>query len=132
MFSNDIVGSSTADDGTRDPRTVRLFAEGVPTAETPAEAPAETPTRAPTGGSSSSNTCGRLLKPENADENSGMSPSRSQCLPVRETWSSGCSRPSAIHVRSVARSGAVNSRSSTVRICHGCSPAPGGGSTANT
>ncbi|SCG48798.1 Peptidase family M28 [Micromonospora echinaurantiaca] len=38
MFSNDIVGSSTADDGTRDPHTVRLFAEGVPTAETPAEA----------------------------------------------------------------------------------------------
>ncbi|SCF24093.1 M20/M25/M40 family metallo-hydrolase [Micromonospora mirobrigensis] len=38
MFSDDIVGSSTADDGTRDPRTVRLFAEGVPTAETPAEA----------------------------------------------------------------------------------------------
>ncbi|MFG3706250.1 M20/M25/M40 family metallo-hydrolase [Micromonospora sp. NPDC047670] len=38
MFSNDIVGSSTADDGTRDPRTLRLFAEGVPTAETPAEA----------------------------------------------------------------------------------------------
>ncbi|GAB1508990.1 M20/M25/M40 family metallo-hydrolase [Actinophytocola sp. KF-1] len=38
MFTNDIVGSSTADDGTRDPRTVRLFAEGVPTAETPEEA----------------------------------------------------------------------------------------------
>ncbi|MGC5019993.1 M20/M25/M40 family metallo-hydrolase [Micromonospora sp. DT47] len=38
MFSNDIIGSSTADDGTRDPRSVRLFAEGVPTAETPAEA----------------------------------------------------------------------------------------------
>ncbi|MFW6691634.1 M28 family metallopeptidase [Streptomyces sp. MAR4 CNX-425] len=38
MFTNDIVGSSTADDGTRDPRTVRLFAEGVPTAETPDEA----------------------------------------------------------------------------------------------
>ncbi|MDQ3789169.1 MAG: M20/M25/M40 family metallo-hydrolase, partial [Actinomycetota bacterium] len=38
MFTNDIVGSSTADDGTRDPRTVRLFAEGVPTAETPQEA----------------------------------------------------------------------------------------------
>jgi hypothetical protein len=37
MFTNDIVGSSTADDGTRDPRTVRLFAEGVPTAETPQE-----------------------------------------------------------------------------------------------
>ena len=38
MFTNDIVGSSTADDGTRDPHTVRLFAEGVPTAETPQEA----------------------------------------------------------------------------------------------
>jgi hypothetical protein len=38
MFTNDIVGSSTADDGTRDPRTVRLFAEGVPTAETEEEA----------------------------------------------------------------------------------------------
>jgi hypothetical protein len=38
MFTNDIVGSSTADDGTRDPRSIRLFAEGVPTDETPAEA----------------------------------------------------------------------------------------------
>ncbi|MEV6371534.1 M20/M25/M40 family metallo-hydrolase [Micromonospora musae] len=38
MFSDDIVGSSRADDGTRDPRAVRLFAEGVPTAETPGEA----------------------------------------------------------------------------------------------
>jgi hypothetical protein len=37
MFTNDIVGSSTADDGTRDPRTIRLFTEGVPTAETPEE-----------------------------------------------------------------------------------------------
>ena len=38
MFTNDIVGSSTADDGERDPRSLRLFAEGVPTDETPAEA----------------------------------------------------------------------------------------------
>jgi hypothetical protein len=39
MFSNDIVGASSAWDGTRpDPRTVRLFVEGVPTAETPAQA----------------------------------------------------------------------------------------------
>ncbi|NUS52138.1 MAG: M20/M25/M40 family metallo-hydrolase [Nocardioidaceae bacterium] len=38
MFTNDIVGSSTADDGSRDPRSIRLFAEGVPTAETEAEA----------------------------------------------------------------------------------------------
>jgi len=38
MFTNDIVGSSTAEDGTRDRRTVRLFAEGVPTSETPQQA----------------------------------------------------------------------------------------------
>ncbi|KIF78515.1 aminopeptidase [Streptomyces sp. 150FB] len=38
MFTNDIVGSSRADDGARDPYTVRLFAEGVPTAETPQQA----------------------------------------------------------------------------------------------
>lgn len=38
MFTNDIVGSSTADDGTRDPHVVRLFAEGVPTSETPQQA----------------------------------------------------------------------------------------------
>jgi hypothetical protein len=35
MVSNDIVGASEAHDGTRpDPRTVRLFVEGVPTSET--------------------------------------------------------------------------------------------------
>jgi hypothetical protein len=35
MVSNDIVGASDAVDGTRpDPRTVRLFVEGVPTSET--------------------------------------------------------------------------------------------------
>jgi hypothetical protein len=38
MFTNDIVGASRADDGTRDPYSVRLFAEGVPTSETPAQA----------------------------------------------------------------------------------------------
>ncbi len=38
MFTNDIVGSSTADDGERDPKSLRLFAEGVPTDETEAEA----------------------------------------------------------------------------------------------
>ena len=39
MFSNDIVGTGDAHDGTPpDPRTVRLFVEGVPTAETPAQA----------------------------------------------------------------------------------------------
>ncbi|WP_329546362.1 M20/M25/M40 family metallo-hydrolase [Streptomyces sp. NBC_01356] len=38
MFTNDIVGSPTADDGVEDPYTIRLFAEGVPTSETPAQA----------------------------------------------------------------------------------------------
>ncbi|HTJ37875.1 MAG TPA: M28 family metallopeptidase [Dactylosporangium sp.] len=39
MFSNDIVGASQAWDGTApDPRTLRLFVEGVPTSETPAQA----------------------------------------------------------------------------------------------
>jgi len=31
MFSNDIVGSSTAENGVRDPHRLRLFTEGVPT-----------------------------------------------------------------------------------------------------
>jgi hypothetical protein len=39
MFSNDIVGTGDAHDGTpNDPRTLRLFVEGVPTTETPAQA----------------------------------------------------------------------------------------------
>ncbi|MEV2197659.1 M20/M25/M40 family metallo-hydrolase [Streptomyces phaeochromogenes] len=38
MFTNDIVGSSKADDGTKDPYTIRLFAEGVPTSETAEQA----------------------------------------------------------------------------------------------
>jgi hypothetical protein len=39
MFSNDIVGTGNAHDGTRDDsRTVRLFVEGVPTSETAAQA----------------------------------------------------------------------------------------------
>jgi acetylornithine deacetylase/succinyl-diaminopimelate desuccinylase-like protein len=38
MFTNDIVGSSTADDGSRDPYSLRLFAEGVPTDESEEEA----------------------------------------------------------------------------------------------
>jgi hypothetical protein len=37
MFTNDIVGSATADDGTRDPHAIRLFSEGVPTTETPTQ-----------------------------------------------------------------------------------------------
>ena len=37
MFTNDIVGASTADDGTKDPFTLRIFAQGSPTTESPAK-----------------------------------------------------------------------------------------------
>lgn len=52
MFTNDIIGSPKADDGTRDPYTVRLFAEGVPTSETPQQAA----TRRSVGGENDSAT----------------------------------------------------------------------------
>ncbi|MFL4908395.1 M20/M25/M40 family metallo-hydrolase [Streptomyces sp. MMS24-I2-30] len=52
MFTNDIVGSPTADDGIRDPYTVRLFAEGVPSSETPEQAA----TRRSVGGENDSAT----------------------------------------------------------------------------
>jgi Zn-dependent M28 family amino/carboxypeptidase len=38
MLDNDIIGSSTGDAGQREPHVIRLFAEGVPTAETPQQA----------------------------------------------------------------------------------------------
>ena len=37
MFTNDIIGSSTAEDGTVDPNNIRLFAQGMPTTDTPAQ-----------------------------------------------------------------------------------------------
>src|SRR6266705_4662899 len=38
MFTNDIIGSSLGGNGVRDPRSVRVFSEGVPSNETQAEA----------------------------------------------------------------------------------------------
>ena len=38
MFTNDIIGSSVGGNGVHDPRSVRVFSEGVPSNETPAEA----------------------------------------------------------------------------------------------
>jgi Peptidase family M28 len=38
MFTNDIVGNTLGGNGVRDPRTVRVFSEGVPSNETPEEA----------------------------------------------------------------------------------------------
>src|SRR3989440_573140 len=40
MFTNDIIGSSLGGNGVRDPHTVRVFSEGVPSNETQAEATA--------------------------------------------------------------------------------------------
>ncbi|KAF7290831.1 Peptide hydrolase [Mycena indigotica] len=37
MLNNDIVGSSTGDDGTKDPFTIRMFAQGIPPTETLAQ-----------------------------------------------------------------------------------------------
>ena len=38
MFTNDIIGNSLGGNGVRDPRSVRLFSEGVPSSEKPEEA----------------------------------------------------------------------------------------------
>jgi len=38
MFTNDIVGSSTGQDGTKDPYTIRLFAQGPPSTENKTQA----------------------------------------------------------------------------------------------
>ncbi|KAI0630983.1 Zn-dependent exopeptidase [Trametes polyzona] len=37
MFTNDIVGSSKGDEGEIDPFSIRLFAQGIPTADTPSK-----------------------------------------------------------------------------------------------
>src|SRR6185503_11484427 len=37
VLNMDIIGSSLGGNGIRDPRTIRLFSEGVPTSETPAQ-----------------------------------------------------------------------------------------------
>ncbi|KAI4105189.1 MAG: hypothetical protein LQ339_003520 [Xanthoria mediterranea] len=50
MFTNDIIGSSTAEDGTKDPYTVRLFAQGSP----PTESAAMARVRATIGGENDS------------------------------------------------------------------------------
>jgi hypothetical protein len=70
MISNDIIGSSTADDGTRDPRTVRLFADGVPPTETPAQAA----TRQAVGGENDSpaRQLARFVQDVAQNESTGM------------------------------------------------------------
>jgi hypothetical protein len=77
MFSNDIVGSGNAHDGTaNDPRTVRLFVEGVPTAETAAEATV----RKSVGGENDgpSRQLGRFVDEVASNQHTGMR--------VRQIW----------------------------------------------
>ncbi len=71
MFSNDIVGTGDAHDGSRpEPRTVRLFVEGVPTAETATEAS----TRRSVGGENdgASRQLGRFVSEVAANPQTGM------------------------------------------------------------
>ncbi|WP_199513473.1 M20/M25/M40 family metallo-hydrolase [Nucisporomicrobium flavum] len=71
MFSNDIVGTGDAHDGTAaDPRTVRLFVEGVPTSETPAQAT----TRQSVGGENDgpSRQLGRFVRDVAENPQTGM------------------------------------------------------------
>jgi len=71
MFSNDIIGTGNAHDGTAaDPRTVRLFVEGVPTSETPAQ----TTTRQSVGGENDgpSRQLGRFVREVAQNPQTGM------------------------------------------------------------
>jgi hypothetical protein len=71
MFSNDIVGTGDAHDGSRpEPRSVRLFVEGVPTAETAAQAS----TRRSIGGENDgpSRQLGRFVSEVAANPQTGM------------------------------------------------------------
>ncbi|WP_305786635.1 M28 family metallopeptidase [Symbioplanes lichenis] len=77
MVSNDIVGTGDAHDGSAaDPRTVRLFVEGVPTAETPAQ----TATRQSVGGENDgpSRQLGRFVRDVAENTQTGMA--------VRVVW----------------------------------------------
>jgi Zn-dependent M28 family amino/carboxypeptidase len=70
MFTNDIVGSSTAQDGTKDPYTIRLFAEGPPGTENETTAA----TRLSIGGENDSpaRELGRFVHEVASNEYTGM------------------------------------------------------------
>ena len=71
MFTNDIVGSAKADDGTVDPFSIRLFAQGMPTTETPSQ----TATRESIGGENDSpaRELARFTKEVASNDATGMS-----------------------------------------------------------
>ena len=75
MFTNDIVGSAKADDGTVDPFSIRLFAQGMPTTETPSQ----TATRESIGGENDSpaRELARFTKEVASNDATGMSGAQS-------------------------------------------------------
>lgn len=70
MFSDDIVGSSTAENGVRDPHRIRVFTEGVPTLDTALQAQL----RVLVGGEndSQSRQLGRFVKSVGENEETDM------------------------------------------------------------
>ncbi len=70
MFSNDIIGSSTAENGVRDPHRIRIFTEGVPTLDTALQAQL----RVLVGGEndSASRQLGRFVKSVGENEETDM------------------------------------------------------------
>ena len=70
MFTNDIVGSSKADDGTVDPFSIRLFAQGMPTSESASR----TATRESIGGENDSpaRELGRFVTEVASNDATGM------------------------------------------------------------
>jgi Peptidase family M28 len=72
MFTNDIIGSSTAPDGTKDPYTIRLFAQGPPAAST--EGAARAASRLSIGGENDSpaREIGRFIIENAQNPSTGM------------------------------------------------------------
>jgi len=71
MLNNDIVGSSTADDGTRDPFVIRLFAQGIP----PTETSSQVSSRISVGGENDSpaRQLGRFVNEVSSNSDTNMS-----------------------------------------------------------
>ena len=89
MFTNDIVGSAKADDGTLDPFSIRLFAQGMPTTETAKQ----TATRESIGGENDSpaRELARFVNEVASNDATGMS---GTSLPVSVSTRAPVQRPS--------------------------------------
>ena len=78
-FTNDIVGSSTADDGSKDPFSIRLFAQGIPSNETAAQVQE----RAAIGGENDSpaRQIGRFVSEVASNSATNMTGESHRCVP---------------------------------------------------